>query len=343
MNFHRPPFILKEIKIELTHKCPLACIHCSSDASPDNMVQISTKKCLEIITEAADLGTRKMSFSGGEPLLWDGIEEVIAFASTKKMTTIVYSSGNIPYQSDKMERLVSSGTSRIVFSIFGSAAPSHERITRKMGSFNATIAAVEAAIRAGLIAEFHFVPLSINYKELPRVLGLATNLGVKRISILRFVAHGRGHLIKRYSLDRLQNLELKKIIETGRNNGIHIRTGSPYNFLLMNDQPECASGVDRIIIGPDLRIYPCDAFKQLKVEELVGTLDYSTLDRWSLSECWGKSPFLEAIRRYLMTDFEEPCINCNKLELCLSGCLAQKVLKSEDLRKQPDPMCIINK
>jgi MoaA/NifB/PqqE/SkfB family radical SAM enzyme len=67
MNYHRHPFILKEAKIELTYKCPLACIHCSSDASPENMVQISRGKCLEIITEAADLGTTRISFSGGEP------------------------------------------------------------------------------------------------------------------------------------------------------------------------------------------------------------------------------------------------------------------------------------
>ncbi|MFH1648460.1 MAG: radical SAM protein [Patescibacteria group bacterium] len=343
MNYHQRPFILKECKIELTYKCPLACIHCSSDATPENITEISKEKCLRIIQEAVDLGTNKISFSGGEPLQWDGIEEVIASASTKGMTVIIYSSGNIPYQNEKMGKLVSCGASRIVFSIFGNSALSHERITRRRGSFNNTIAAVEAAKEVGLNTEFHFVPLSINYKELPKVFNLATTLGVKTVSILRFVAHGRGHLIKRYSLDRLQNLELRKIIETARNNGLIVRTGSPFNFLLLNDQPECTSGIDRIIIRPDLRIYPCDAFKQVKAEELVGTLDFSTLDQWSLKECWERSPFLEVIRKYLITDFEEPCVNCNKLELCLSGCLAQKVLKSKDLRKQPDPMCIMNR
>jgi len=138
----------------------------------------------------------------------------------------------------------------------------------------------------------------------------------------------------------MQNLELKKDIEALRKKNYTIRTGSPYNFLLVNDKPACRSGKDRLIVGPDLRIYPCDAFKQIKAEEIVGDLSFSCLKTNNLKSCWENSPFLKAIRNYLDTDFAEPCKSCNILEKCLSGCLAQKLLAHADLSKRPDPMCL---
>ena len=143
-------------------------------------------------------------------------------------------------------------------------------------------------------------------------------------------------------LNRLQNLELKNIIESLRHRGYNIRTGSPFNFLLLNDQPQCCSAINRLIIGPDLRIYPCDAFKQIKAEEIVQTLKMSSLKTSSLKECWDESPYLNTIRSYLTTDFSEPCKSCENFEKCLSGCLAQKFITYGNLEKKPDPMCLLN-
>jgi len=112
-------------------------------------------------------------------------------------------------------------------------------------------------------------------------------------------------------------------------------------FLLLNDQPKCSSGIDRLFIGPDLRIYPCDAFKQIKAEELVGTIKLSQLKDVGLKECWESSPFLEAVREYLTTDFVEPCASCHVLEKCLSGCLAHKVIANGNFEKRPDPDCLL--
>ena len=140
----------------------------------------------------------------------------------------------------------------------------------------------------------------------------------------------------------MQNFELKRIIESLRKKGYIIRTGSPFNFLLLNNQPACCSGINRLIIGPDLSIFPCDAFKQIKAEEIVHTIEFSSLESYSLKECWDKSPYLGVIRNYLTTDFSEPCKSCINIKKCLSGCLAQKFITYGDLKKIPDPFCIFN-
>ncbi len=341
IKYHKPPFKLKEFKIELTHRCDLNCIHCSSDASSSNALEISKRDCLRILSEAISMGVKQVTFSGGEPLLWTGLEDAIKLAKKGELKVTIYTTGNVDDISNKLKGLSKYGLKKCVFSIFGKSANLHENVTRVPGSFDKTIKAIEIAIETGIRTEFHFVPLSNNYYELEDIAMLGSQLGISCISVLRFVPQGRGQLLKKRVLNKLQNLELKRIIERLRKKGIEIRTGSPYNFLTLNVQPECASGIDRLIIGPDLRIYPCDAFKQIKAEEVVGTLVSSSLVNTSLLECWENSPFLKEVRKYLTTPFFEKCYSCKALEKCLSGCLAQKVLINSDFRKQADPDCLL--
>ena len=343
MKYHKPPWVLREVKIEVTHRCPLVCIHCSSDATPECDRTMDKDDCLRIINEAIKMKVVDIVFSGGEPLLWDGLEEVIDIAIRGGVNVVLYTSGNVDNISAKLALLKKTGIKKIVFSIFGATARVHDTITRAEGSFEKTIKAITAANAERFYTELHFVPLLINYTELIEIGKVSEKYRVSRISILRFVPHGRGQLIKNFVLNQYQNNKLKQMILKLRNNGLDIRTGSPYNILMLNEQPECCAAIDRLSIGPDLRIYPCDAFKQIKAEEIVGSLDFSVLQGFSLKECWNKSPFLEAVRTYLTTDFVDPCRSCKELEKCLSGCLAQKVIATGDMRKQPDPMCMLGK
>jgi radical SAM protein with 4Fe4S-binding SPASM domain len=341
IQYHRRPFKLREIKIEVTYRCPLACIHCSSDATPSSSLEMSREECLQIIHEAIQMGAKEVAFSGGEALIWSGLDEAIGTAIRGGLHVIIYTSGNIPNARARIERLAKLGVNTLIFSIFAATQTDHEQVTRIKGSFLKTRRAIDIANNNALGTELHFVPLANNYKDLEDIAHLSNDWGVTQISILRFVPQGRGALIKHRALNRIQNIQLKRTIERLRSKGFDIRTGSPYNFLMLNDQPKCSSAIDRLIIGPDLRIFPCDAFKQIKAEEVVGTIEFSQIKGVGLGECWESSPFLEAVREYLTTDFAEPCASCDALENCLSGCLAQKVIANGNFEKRPDPMCLL--
>ncbi len=259
------------------------------------------------------------------------------------MEVSIYTSGNVDNPRQAFRSLRDRGCARFVFSLFGSSVQTHERVTRIRGSFQRTLAAITVVGGLGAVSEIHFVPLADNFQELEGLAELGRNNGVSKLSVLRFVPQGRGQLIGRYALNQLQNLRLKKIIERLRGAGYEVRTGSPYNFLFLNDQPACCSGIDRLIVGPELDIFPCDAFKQILAEEIVGTSDYCRLDRFTLRDCWERSPFLHAVRDYLTTPFGIPCDSCDMLEGCLSGCLAQKVILHGDFKKRQDPACVRSK
>jgi radical SAM protein with 4Fe4S-binding SPASM domain len=341
MRPHKRPFKLRELKIEVTHRCPLACIHCSSNSSAACCREMSEDACLRILREAAQMGASDVAFSGGEPLLWPGIGKAVEAALSAGFRVSVYTSGCTDDARQRIRRLAQAGCVKWVFSLHGSRAQVHDRVTGRPGSFDSTLEAVSSAAEMGLQTEFHFVPLRDTYAELDPIARLAKGYGVSGISVLRLVPQGRAQAISGQLLSRDQNFELRSIIERVRREGTHIRTGSPLNFLMPDDQPSCSSAIDRLTIGPDLRIHPCDAFKQVKAEALVGTLEFSSLADASLADCWENSPYLEAIREYLTTPFGEPCACCPSLEGCLSGCLAQKVILHGDLAKRPDPMCLL--
>jgi radical SAM protein with 4Fe4S-binding SPASM domain len=301
---------------------------------------MQSDECVRVLAQAVQMGAKEVAFSGGEPLLWPHLGEGVEEASKAGLKVTVYTAGVVDDFRNKASALVRLGAGRFIFSIFGGNATTHERITRAASSFKRTCDAVEAAREVGAATELHFVPLSTNYRELPLVAALGKRLGAETVSVLRLVPQGRAALIRGRALTKVQNLELRRQILDLRKAGFEIRAGSPYNFLMVSSDPKCAAAVDRLIVGPDLRIYPCDAFKQVRAERIAGTLDYSCARSAHLRECWEKSPFLEAVREYLTTPFPAACSACRELEICLSGCLAQKVIASGNMSKQADPDCL---
>ena len=339
MRSHQPPFTLKEVKLEITHRCTLACIHCSSEATPSCSREMPFDKALHLVDEIVALGVGEMAFSGGEPLLWQGLYDIVRRCADGGIPPAIYTSGNVDQCDAAMSLLKENGAGCVILSLFAARSGAHDRITRRRGSFDQTLTALRAAKRADLRVELHFVPMSTNYAELPRLIDLANEKQISHVSVLRFVPQGRGAIQPSMALTRDQNLELRRMIVAGRAK-IGVRAGSPYNFLLVNESPSCCAAIDRLTIDPRFHIYPCDAFKRIEARELVGTDEFSRVDLWSLQDCWQKSPYLAAVREHLTTPFEPPCDACDLLERCLSGCLAQKVITHGAVEKAPDPMCL---
>jgi len=330
----------REIKIEVTYKCALSCVHCSSDANPDNNASMNIEKCIEIIDNAVSLGVEEIAFTGGEPFLWDGIIEAIEYSYKMKLRISIYTTGNCDGFS-KLLALSSKYISNMIFSVFSDNEYDHNRITRKSDSFYNTLNCIKLVQKHGINTEVHFVALASNYRKLINIAEMVKAIGVNRISVLRFVPQGRGRLISSHdTLNQSQNLELKRTILHLRNIGHDIRTGSPFNVLFLNENPKCMAAQDRLIIAPNLHIYPCDAFKQVSSEIIAPGDLYSNLENHSLIDCWNKSKYFEVVRNVLQSTPKEPCNSCGKYSDCLAGCLAQKYLHYSVIDVNPDPACL---
>ncbi len=334
-------YTLEELKIEVTYKCPLSCVHCSSNAGSNIELNIDEDKCLDIIHQAVEMGVKEIAFSGGEPLIWEGLSNCISLCNENGIKSAIYTSGNCDDIENVIVGLSRVGLNKAIFSVYSPIEQEHIRVTRQRDSFKKTIEAISVCRRNKITPEIHFVALASNYRKLIDVVDLAKSIGVNTVSVLRFVPQGRGNLIKdKDTLSQKQNKELIKIIKQIRLNGFNIRTGSPFNVLLLNDNPKCLAAINRMIIAPDLTIYPCDAFKQIKACQITEEKNNNTLENSTLKDCWNNSSYLNEIRRHLEKREKSECYNCNLYHKCLSGCLAQKFLSSGSLDSGKDPACL---
>lgn len=330
-----------EIKLEVTYKCPQRCVHCSSEADQNNSLEMSENDCLRILKEAASLGTEEVAFSGGEPLIWHSIEKAVKYAKRLGMRVLLYSCANVEGIEGKLTSLKKLGLDRFIVSLFGASKKTHEEVTSTLYSFENCLKALKLSQNLGIETEIHFVPLQVNYQELEPITLLARRFGITLISVLRFVPQGRGSEIDYQVLDREQFIFLRKDIMRLRKAGHKIRTGSPLNFLMVNGNPKCRPGIEKLIVGPDLSIAPCDAFKQIDPMDVIGTRVLANLKENSLKECWEKSPYFNAIRQYLSSPPEEPCNSCDNYKSCMGGCVAQKIIEHGCLMKCIDPCCLV--
>jgi len=331
---------LQELKIEVTHRCCLKCLHCSSEAGDDVTREMTLVDAVRLVQKAKNLGVEALAISGGEPIIWGGIIELLDAVERSELKLALYSSGVGNQTSDVLGRMARIPHARAIFSLYSHRPEVHDHITQCQGSHSTTVAAIRLASSLGLRTEVHFTAMRYNYQDLLEVCRLAQATEAQRLSVLRLVPQGRSRTdAARKLLSKEDNLRLQGLVEEARSI-ITTRVGSPYGFLHVSNSPKCTAGVSQLIVLPDLRISPCDAFKQVTAEQVAGTDDYSRLDRWSLADCWEKSPYLGAIRHHLQQPHVPPCRDCPSLHSCFSGCTAQRFLAHGALVRGPDPMCL---
>jgi radical SAM protein with 4Fe4S-binding SPASM domain len=331
---------LNEIKIEITDKCLLKCKHCSTDAKTHNKSFHSIKIIEKIANQAIDLKCKNIFVSGGEPFLHPCIDEIIKLLTSLDVNTRIYTSGIISSKptlgipKEILQNLKYCGLNHLVFSLYSSNPSVHDKITNLTNSHSETTKTIRNSIGLGIKTEIHFVALRELINELPALVEYLMELGISKLSILRFVPQGRGQMGKsNLEPSRTDYIRLRNIINEVRskNSDMNIRLGSPFNFLCVRPLVPCTTGKDRMIIDPAGFAYPCDALKRIKIDDIASSI-YSH----SISEIVENNSLFKLVNQ---TRIPEQCKNCDKLNDCMGGCLAQRMLNGTDFLK-PDPHCI---
>ncbi|WP_223883734.1 radical SAM protein [Pseudarthrobacter sp. BIM B-2242] len=92
------------LQVHPTLRCNLKCTHCYSSSSPANVEEMDVEPLRDAITAAAHLGFQSMSVSGGEPLMYRGLDELLAHARSIGMRTGVVTNGAL-VSKDKVKQL----------------------------------------------------------------------------------------------------------------------------------------------------------------------------------------------------------------------------------------------
>lgn len=336
---------LTDLKVEVTRRCPLNCLHCSSDGSANAIRQLNSDLLLRLIREFAQSGGKRISISGGEPLCYESLASVLGTCHKAGLNTSLYSTGlslhhgTIRPIGRALVRLIKQNEVRFICSLHGACAETHDGLSRAPGSFEATLETIERLIAVDVPVEAHVVPMSVNFHELGAIATLLAPLGISKISWLRFVPQGRGW--RNRKILQLNQAYLGRLGEVRRGLAeslpqVEIRLGSPFNILCPDNPTRCEAGRSILTIRPDGSITPCDAFKWFAMTDPFG----SVLSH-SLQTVWEESYALNAIRKLHSEHDNSTCASCRLYEVCKSGCPAQKAIAAGKLSNGPDPECLL--
>ena len=182
---------------ELTQACALACDHCRADAKlqrhPD---ELSTAEGKQLLEDASEFGEGQLVvLSGGDPLIRQDVEELIAYGTELGLRMTITPSGTRSLTPHRIQRLADAGIKRMALSLDGASAEAHDAFRGEEGSFDETVQAIEDAKAAGIPVQINTTVCGQTIGELPAIRELLRELGVVMWSVFFLVPIGRGQIL----------------------------------------------------------------------------------------------------------------------------------------------------
>ncbi len=176
---------------DFTHKCNLSCKHCYSNSGAAREAELTTEEALEVVDQLADFGVTALAFSGGEPLCRKDFFEVATHAAKRGLYVSVATNGTL-LTKENVKRLRQSKINYVEVSIDGATAHTHDSFRGVPGAFDKAVTGLKTCVEADLCACIATTATKINFAEIPSILDLAEEIGVKRFTYFNFIPTGRG-------------------------------------------------------------------------------------------------------------------------------------------------------
>ncbi len=173
------PTYLRSVKIKLTARCNLRCQMCRYGRG-EKPPELPTERWLAIIGELADLGCRKMHFSGGEVMLRKDLETLVARARDRELKVTLTSNLTL-LTKERAKALMRLRPSGISTSLDGATSKTHDRIRGAEGSFKTTLKSLRLVERYRRDhrprVRVNFVMMRENFRDYPQLVELAAEHG----------------------------------------------------------------------------------------------------------------------------------------------------------------------
>ena len=303
MRFSGPTYAY----VQVSRKCGGCTLECY--APPDGS-SLSLKEAKLIADILWDAKVFIVLIDGGEPLLWDGITELVKHFRSKPMATAMVSSGE---DISLAEELKKADLSMVQFPIEG-PEEYHDRI-RGEGSFQRSIEAIETFCDLGIDTHVGTVMSPSNLEYLEEISDIVSSYPVLIHRVIRYI-HDTEYLNPEQCVDILTRITALR--EKGRaiapTNCYTFAKQTPYVTQMNLDRFQgCVGGNTSAVITCDGYVVPCPHFASKKVAESIDAPRIWDID---LSTIWNTWDFIKEFRRGL-----QACQNCSDLSLC-GGCRA---------------------
>jgi len=326
----RPPLWLLA---ELTYRCPLHCVFCSNPVDytrHDSELDCATWK--RILGEARALGAVQLGFSGGEPLLRDDLEELVAHARQLGFYTNLITSG-VGLTQARAKALKSSGLDHIQLSFQDS--------TRELNDFISSTRTFELKSKVAAIIKAQGYPMVLNcvmhrfnLPHVGRIIDMAERMGADYLELANTQYYGWAWLNRHALMPTVHELrEAEAIVMAHRarlEGRMKVLWVSP-DYADAKPKP-CMAGWGAVfmVVAPDGSALPCHSARMLP------GIEFPNLGGSSVREAWYDS---DAFNRYRGQSWmNATCGDCDERGHDFGGCRCQAYLVTGDAQAT-DPVC----
>ena len=268
-------------QIHPTRRCNLTCLHCYSGSGPDVSEVLDVNLVLQGIVDAAELGYRVLSVSGGEPMLYGPLEQVLSGAHACGLLTTVTTNGMM--LDSRRLRMLEQHADLVAISLDGTPE-SHAEMRASPRAYAAMVRHLPNLRRSGIPFGFIFTLTFHNVDELDWVARFAIDQGAGLLQIHPLESVGRAQQTLSESVPDLQENEYA-LLEASR---LRDQYGDRIQIQLdlatwraIHDHPEKVFA-DDLDGCQDVSLAELVAPLVLQTDGVVAPLQYGFPRRWCL-------------------------------------------------------------
>jgi len=170
------PYRLLDIKLYLTRRCNLRCRMCNAWASQDGRDELSTDEVIRLVAQANPLGLVNLKLFGGEPMLRQDLEAIVAYAAGLGMRCTLITNGTL-LSERRARALVEAGLAQLELSLDAGTPELHDDIRGAPGAWQRAVQGLHWVREASLELDrrvairVNTVVMRQNYYDLPKLVG----------------------------------------------------------------------------------------------------------------------------------------------------------------------------
>lgn len=342
-------FAPKWIAWEITRRCNLRCVHCrsSSEMEAKGHPDFPTAEAFRAIDDIASYAKPVVVLSGGEPLLRKDVFDIARYGTDKGLRMCLATNGTLVNE-EICGEIKSSGIRIVSLSLDGSDETVHDDFRSQKGAFAGTVNAARLFKEHGIEFIINSSFTKRNQEEIPKVYGLAKELGATAWYMFMIVPTGRGEQIMNELIskeDYEEILDWHYQMEKDEDHMLVRPTCAPHYYRVVLQQAKkegekfkrrtlkfstggskgCIAGQLICLIDVDGNVLPCSYFP----------MPAGNIREKTFKEIWEGSELFQDLRDF--KKYKGKCGSCEFVNVC-GGCRARAYSVYGDYLEE-EPFC----
>lgn len=176
------------IGLKVTHACKMNCSFCC-DHQKEYFPNYSYTELVKIINILSTAGTKRICFTGGEPLLYPRFRDIVEYTSSLNMETILLSSDGSELNSLSIPKQFITNVRISVHGIHST----HDKLVGVKGAFDKIFNCFNNLHAQEYVIDIATVITHQNINEISDIAQFCIDNGVRRYYIFNLLQSGRGH------------------------------------------------------------------------------------------------------------------------------------------------------